>query len=97
MKVITFPSFAWRKCFPLRKVRWRVEATFFNTLFFYNSCVEEYGKRILATWSLRGQLLANLHVLIAAKVRLANRTEWGEAITVPYGAVIMIEDTHKGK
>ena len=30
MKVITFPSFAWRKCFPLRKVRWRVEATFFT-------------------------------------------------------------------
>ena len=33
----------------------------------------------------------------AAKLRLANRTEWGEAIAVPYGAVIMIEDTHNGK
>ena len=59
--------------------------------FSYNSCVEEYGKRILATRSLRGQLLANLHVL------QRSNTEWGEAITVPYGAVIMIEDTHNGK
>ena len=28
MKGITFPSFAWKKCFSPRKVRWRIEATF---------------------------------------------------------------------
>ena len=30
MKGITFPSFAWKKCFSPRKVRWRIEATFFT-------------------------------------------------------------------
>ena len=30
MKGITFPSFAWKKCFSSRKVRWRIEATFFT-------------------------------------------------------------------
>ena len=30
MKGITFPSFAWKKCFSPRKVRWRMEATFFT-------------------------------------------------------------------
>ena len=28
IKGITFPSFAWKKCFSPRKVRWRIEATF---------------------------------------------------------------------
>ena len=28
MKVITFPSYAWRKSFFPRKVRWKIEATF---------------------------------------------------------------------
>ena len=30
MKEITFPLFAWKKCFSLRKVRWRIEATYFT-------------------------------------------------------------------
>ena len=30
VKGITFPSFAWKKCFSPRKVRWRIEATFFT-------------------------------------------------------------------
>ena len=30
VKVITFRSFDWRKCFSPRKVRWRIEATFFT-------------------------------------------------------------------
>ena len=29
---ITFPSFAWKKCFSPRKVRWRIEATFFTVI-----------------------------------------------------------------
>ena len=28
IKGITFPSFAWKKCFSPRKVCWRIEATF---------------------------------------------------------------------
>ena len=31
MKGITFPSFAWKKCFSPSKVRWRIEATFFTS------------------------------------------------------------------
>ena len=30
MKGITFPSFGWKNCFSPRKVRWRIEATFFT-------------------------------------------------------------------
>ena len=30
VKGITFPSLAWKKCFFPRKVRWRIEATFFT-------------------------------------------------------------------
>ena len=30
IKGITFPSFAWKKCFSPRKVRWRIEDTFFT-------------------------------------------------------------------
>ena len=30
VKVITFRSFDWRKCFSPRKVHWRVETTFFT-------------------------------------------------------------------
>ena len=30
VKGITFPSLAWKKCFSPRKVRWRIEATFFT-------------------------------------------------------------------
>ena len=31
IKGITFPLFAWKKCFFPRKVRWRIEATFFTS------------------------------------------------------------------
>ena len=66
--------------------------------FSYISRVEEYGKRILATRPMREQLLANLHVL-QRSLRLAKsyRMGGGGAITVPYGAVIMTDDTHSGK
>ena len=30
MKGITFPSLTWKKCFSPRKVRWRIEATYFT-------------------------------------------------------------------
>ena len=50
--------------------------------------------RLLATRPLRGQLLAKLTCFAA---NLSRNKEWGEAITVPYGAVIMTDDTHSGK
>ena len=34
IKEITFPSFAWKKCFSPRKVRWRIEATFTGNCIF---------------------------------------------------------------
>ena len=40
---ITFPSFTWKKCFSPRKVRWRIEATFFK------------GNRIVASRESCGQ------------------------------------------